>query len=233
MKINLWKVPFDVDFHPSDNLVVTALINSDLHLQLEVHVHTDSCRAARFIDCGRVLLTASSDCSILATDVEIGSTMTRIDNVHEAGVKRLINLTESTVVSPDDVGFIKDDQKFVCGSPRGVILYSWECFQCTSGVRFFLHTNDPIDAMLKLDEDTIITGSDNGIINLVGISPDFIYPIVEHSGYLVECLALSHDKKFFESIAYDKKLKLWNSDSMLPEPEYIELQQRCTPMRFE
>lgn len=32
MEINLGKLPFDIDFHPSDNLVSAALINGDFLL---------------------------------------------------------------------------------------------------------------------------------------------------------------------------------------------------------
>ncbi|XP_027911045.1 WD repeat-containing protein 55 isoform X2 [Vigna unguiculata] len=298
MEINLGKLAFDVDFHPSDNLVATGLINGDLHLyryspdsvpvrQLEVHAHTESCRAARFINGGRVLLTGSPDCSILATDVETGSTITRIDNAHEAAVNRLINLTESTVASGDDEGCIKvwdtrersccnsfdahedyisdmtfasdamkllttsgdgtlsvcnlrrntvqtrsefsedellsvvlmkNGRKVVCGSQTGIILlYSWGCFKDCSD-RFTDLSSNSIDAMLKLDEDRIITGSENGIINLVGILPNrVIQPIAEHSEYPVECLAFSHDRKFLGSIAHDQMLKLWDLDTILQD----------------
>ncbi|KAH1158413.1 hypothetical protein GYH30_030591 [Glycine max] len=122
MEINLGKLAFDIDFHPSDNLVAAGLITGHLHLYryspdtvpvrlLEVHAHTESCRAARFINSGRALLTGSSDCSILATDVETGSTIARVDNAHESAVNRLINLTESTVVSGDNDGCIKETKK--------------------------------------------------------------------------------------------------------------------------
>ncbi|KAG4394691.1 hypothetical protein GLYMA_20G080900v4 [Glycine max] len=74
---------------------------------LEVHAHTESCRAARFINGGRAILTGSPDCLILATDVETGSTIARLDDAHEAAINRLINLTESTVASGDDEGCIK------------------------------------------------------------------------------------------------------------------------------
>ncbi|WJX13028.1 hypothetical protein P8452_03469 [Trifolium repens] len=48
-----------------------------------------------------------------------------------------------------------------------------------------------IDAILKLDEDRIITGSENGMINMVGILLNrIIQPIAEHSEYPVECLAV-------------------------------------------
>ncbi|KAG4997230.1 hypothetical protein JHK84_028257 [Glycine max] len=283
MEISLGKLAFDIDFHPSDNLVAAGLITGDLHLyrytpdstpvrMLEVHAHTESCRAARFINGGR----GSPDCSILATDVETGSTIARLDDAHEAAVNRLINLTESTVASGDDeathhyfsedgcnidalelwegqvwdtrersccnsfnahedyisdmtfvsdamkllatsgdgtlsvcnlrrnkvqaqsefsedellsVVLMKNGRKVVCGSQTGVILlYSWGCFKDCSD-RFTDLSSNSIDAMLKLDEDRIITGSENGIINLVGILPNrVIQPIAEHSEYPVECL---------------------------------------------
>ncbi|ESW03612.1 hypothetical protein PHAVU_011G028400 [Phaseolus vulgaris] len=298
MEINLGKLAFDIDFHPSDNLVATGLIDGDVHLyryspdsvpvrQLEVHAHTESCRAVRFINGGRVLLTGSPDCSILATDVETGSTITRIDNAHEAAVNRLINLTESTVASGDDEGCIKvwdtrersccnsfnahedyisdmtfasdarkllttsgdgtlsvcnlrrntvqtrsefsedellsvvlmkNGRKVVCGSQTGIILlYSWGCFKDCSD-RFIDLSSNSIDAMLKVDEDRIITGSENGMINLVGILPNrVIQPIAEHSDCPIECLAFSHDRKFLGSIAHDQMLKLWDLDSILQD----------------
>ncbi|KAL9321726.1 hypothetical protein ACSQ67_009779 [Phaseolus vulgaris] len=221
-EINLGKIPFDVHFHPSDNLVATALINGDLHLYRfgpDMVLVRDSCRAVRFIDCGRVLLTASSDCSILATDVETGSTITRIHNAHKAAVNRLINLTESTVASGDDDGFIKNGREIVCGSQSRLIMYSWEGFKDIS--------------LMKIE---LLLGSENGIINLVGISPNKISPnfvrkIVEHPRYPVECLAFSHNRKFLGSIARDEMLKLWDLDSILPDTRNTQ-RQRCAPMGF-
>jgi hypothetical protein len=63
MEINLGRLAFDIDFHPSEELVTTGLINGDLHLysyaanalpqrRFEVRAHTESCRAVRFINNG-------------------------------------------------------------------------------------------------------------------------------------------------------------------------------------
>jgi hypothetical protein len=68
MEINLGRLAFDIDFHPSRELVTAGLINGDLHLYnyatsalpqrlLEVRAHTESCRAVRFIDDGRGNIT--------------------------------------------------------------------------------------------------------------------------------------------------------------------------------
>ncbi|KAF8412206.1 hypothetical protein HHK36_000166 [Tetracentron sinense] len=296
MEINLGKLPFDLDFHPSSPLVTAGLINGDLHLYryaadsqpqrlLEVHAHSESCRAVRFINEGHAILTGSPDCSILATDVETGATIAHLEDAHGAAVNRLINLTESTIASGDDEGCIKvwdtrqrsccnifnaheeyisdiafasdsmkllgtsgdgtmsvcslrrnkvqtqsefsedellsvvimkNGRKVICGTQTGaLLLYSWGRFKDCSD-RFIDLSPNSVDALLKLDEDRVITGSENGLISLVGILPNrIIQPIAEHSEYPVERLAFSHDRKFLGSISHDQMLKLWDLDDLL------------------
>lgn len=298
MEINLGSLPFDLDFHPSDHLVSAALINGHLLLYrysadsspqrlLEVHAHTESCRALRFIHDGRAIVTGSPDKSILATDVETGSAIARLEDAHEEAINKIINLTDSTIASGDDRGCIKvwdtrqrsccntfnaheeyisdmtfssdsmkllgtsgdgtlsvcnlrrnkvqsqsefsedellsvvimkNGRKVVCGSQTGtLLLYSWGYFMDCSD-RFVDLSPNSVDALLKLDEDRIITGSENGLINLLSILPNrIIQPIAEHSEYPVERLALSHDRKFLGSIAHDSMLKLWDMDDLLQD----------------
>jgi WD40 repeat protein len=54
-----------------------------------------------------VILTGSADCSILASDVETGKPIARLEDAHENGINRLVCLTETTVASGDDEGCIK------------------------------------------------------------------------------------------------------------------------------
>ncbi|KAG6777445.1 hypothetical protein POTOM_017267 [Populus tomentosa] len=305
MEIDLGKVPFTMDFHPSDNLVTAGLISGDLHLYrfnadslpqrlLEIHAHSESCRAARFINDGQVLtyvhlssaiITGSSDRSILATDLETGSPIARLENAHEDAIFSLINLTESTIATGDDQGCIKvwdtrqrsccnsfnahedyvsdmtfasdsmkllstsgdgtlsvcnlrsnkiqsqsefseeellsvvimkNGRKVICGSQNGtLLLYSWGFFKDCSD-RFTGLSPNSIDALLKLDEDRVITGSENGLISLLGILPNrIIQPLAEHSEYPIEHLAFSHDRKFLGSISHDQVLKMWDLDDLL------------------
>ncbi|GAB4847647.1 WD domain repeat-containing protein 55 [Ancistrocladus abbreviatus] len=296
MEINLGKLPFDIDYHPSDSLVVAGLISGDLllyryaaestpHRLLEVHAHDESCRAARFIHNGRAIVTGSPDCSILATDVETGSAIARLEDAHPAPINRIINLTESSIASGDDEGCIKvwdtrqrsccnsfnaheeyisditfasdsmkllatsgdgtlsvcnlrrnkvqaqsefsedellsvvimkNGRKVICGTQTGtLLLYSWGFFRDCSD-RFIELCPNPVDALLKLDEDRVITGSYNGLISLVNILPNrILQPIAEHSEYPVERLAFSHDKKVLGSISHDQMLKMWNVDELL------------------
>ncbi|KAF9664011.1 hypothetical protein SADUNF_Sadunf17G0111700 [Salix dunnii] len=305
MEIDLGKVPFTMDFHPSDNLVTAGLITGDLHLYrfnadsspqrlLEIHAHSESCRAARFINDGQAIITGSSDRSILATDLETGSPIARLENAHEDAIFSLINLTESTVATGDDQGCVKvwdtrqrsccnsfnvhedyvsdmtfasdsmkllstsllfpsyvffsgdgtlsvcnlrsnkiqsqsefseeellsvvimkNGRKVICGSQNGtLLLYSWGFFKDCSD-RFTALSPNSIDALLKLDEDRVITGSENGLISLVGILPSrIIQPLAEHSEYPIECLAFSHDRKYLGSISHDQVLKVDLSRSL-------------------
>ncbi|XP_011080913.1 WD repeat-containing protein 55-like isoform X2 [Sesamum indicum] len=296
MEIDLGKLPFDLDFHPSDNLVAAGLITGQLLLYryaaestpkrlLEVNAHTESCRALRFINEGHAVVTGSPDCSILATDIETGTAVVRLENSHGAAVNRIVNLTESTIASGDDEGCIKvwdtrqgsccnsfnvheeyisdmtfasdsmklvgtsgdgtlsvcnlrsnkvqtrsefsedellsvvimkNGRKVICGTQTGtLLLYSWGFFKDCSD-RFVDLSPNSVDALLKLDEDRVITGSENGIISLVGILPNrIVQPIAEHSEYPVERLAFSHDKKFLGSISHDQTLKLWDLEDLL------------------
>ncbi|XVF61005.1 hypothetical protein PTKIN_Ptkin08bG0093400 [Pterospermum kingtungense] len=304
MEASLGEIPFGLDFHPSKQLVAVSLItgylqlykyNSDefsLQRSLDFHAHTESCRAVRFINGGQAVATGSKDCSILATDVETGSVIARLENAHENPINTLINLTESTVASGDDEGFIKvwdtrqrsctgsfnahedyisdmnfvsdsmrllttsgdgtlsicnlrtnkvqtrsefsedeltsvlvmkNGRKVICGSQSGtLLLYSWGFFKDCSD-RFVDLSASSVEALLKLDEDKLIAGSENGLISLVGILPNrIIQPIAEHSEYPVEGLAFSHDRRFLGSISHDQTLKLWDLNDILQGSENTE-----------
>lgn len=296
MEITFSEEVFDLDFHPSDARVSAGLINGDLLLYrynsdciperlLKVQAHKESCRAVRFVNEGRAILTGSPDCSILATDVETGSAIIRLEDSHGAAINRLVNLTESTIASGDDEGYIKvwdtrqrsccnsfnaheeyvsdmtfstdymkllgtsgdgtlsicnirknrvetrsefsedellsvvlmkGGQKVICGAQTGaILLYTWGLFKDCSD-RFVDLSPHPVNALLKLDEDRVITGSENGLISLIGILPNrIIQPVAEHSKYPVERLAISHNGKFLGSISHDRKLKIWDLDDLL------------------
>ncbi|KAG8368880.1 hypothetical protein BUALT_Bualt15G0092600 [Buddleja alternifolia] len=116
---------------------------------------------------------------------------------------------------------MKNGRKVICGTQTGaLLLYSWGFFKDYSdrfvglSTKSDLSTNS-VNALLKLDEDRVITGSGNGKISLVGILPNrIIQPIAEHPDP-VEHLAISHDRKFLGGISHDEKLRLWDLDELL------------------
>ena len=68
-----------------------------------------------------------------------------------------------------------------------------------------------IDTIVKLDEDTVFTGSSDGIIRIVQIHPNQLLGIVgEHSRYPLECIAVSGDKTYLASCSHDNFVRFWN-----------------------
>lgn len=64
------------------------------------------------------------------------------------------------------VAVIKNGRKIVCGSQDGVlVIFSWGTWGDMSD-RFPGHP-DSVEALLKVDEDTVLTGSSDGIIRYV------------------------------------------------------------------
>lgn len=298
MDVPLEATPFDLTFHPSSSLVAAGLITGRVQLfkfgdelteaesVWSVDAHSESCRAIRFAEDGRYLLTASPDCSILATNVETGQAVARLNNAHGCPINRLVNLGDNSVASGDDDGtikvwdtrqntccnsfsphedyisdlefvpstsqllgvsgdgtlsvcnlrrnkvdarsefsedellsvvLVKDGRKIVCGSQEGVLLlYSWPHFKDCSD-RFIGHPKS-VEAILKLNEDTILTGSSDGLIRLITILPNKMIGVVgEHTDFPIERLAFSFDKKVLGSASHDHVMKLWDVSYLLED----------------
>ncbi|KAL9296264.1 hypothetical protein ACSQ67_022160 [Phaseolus vulgaris] len=156
MEINLGKLAFDVDFHPSDNLVATGLIDGDLHL----YRYSPDSVPVRAVVNRLINLTEST----VASGDDEGCIKWRtlsVCNLRRNTVQTRSEFSEDELLS---VVLMKNGRKVVCSSQTGIImLYSWGCFKDCSD-RFIDPSSNSIDAMLKVDEDRII-GSENGIIN--------------------------------------------------------------------
>uniref|UniRef100_A0A0A9CIZ0 Uncharacterized protein n=1 Tax=Arundo donax TaxID=35708 RepID=A0A0A9CIZ0_ARUDO len=152
---------------------------------------------------------------ILATS---GDGTLSVNNLRRNKVKFQSEFSEDELLS---LVIMKNGQKVVCGTPSGaLLLYSWGYFKDCSD-RFLGHAQS-VDTMLKLDEETLISGASDGVIRLVGILPNrIIQPLAEHSEYPIEALALSNDRKYLGSISHDKMLKLWDLQELLNGPQLV------------
>ncbi|KAG0314541.1 hypothetical protein BGZ99_008067 [Dissophora globulifera] len=105
---------------------------------------------------------------------------------------------------------VKDRRKVVVGSQEGVLnIYSWgDWGDCTD--RFIGHPNS-IDTICKIDEDTVATGSSDGIIRIIDILPNKFQGVVgEHDDFPIECIRLSHDKTYLASSSHDDTVRFWD-----------------------
>jgi len=80
-----------------------------------------------------------------------------------------------------------------------------------------------VDNMLKIDEDTLISGSSDGLLRLVQIHPNkFLGLLGDHDDFPVEDIQFSHDKRLLGSLSYDNSIRLWDSSILLDEDDNEE-----------
>jgi hypothetical protein len=108
----------------------------------------------------------------------------------------------------------KYQKKVLVSSSEGTInVFSWDWFgDCND--RIVGHPNS-IDTMIKYDEDTVITGSEDGLIRAVSVLPNKIVAILadptdqdESEVFHIQKVALSHDKCLLASISLDDIVKI-------------------------
>ncbi|KAM5569833.1 hypothetical protein ABKV19_017045 [Rosa sericea] len=82
-------------------------------------------------------------------------------NLRRNKVQHKSEFSEDELLS---VVIMKNGQKVICSSQTGnILLYSWGCFKDCSD-RFIDLSPNSVDALLKLDEDRLIAGSETGLI---------------------------------------------------------------------
>lgn len=105
---------------------------------------------------------------------------------------------------------LKNGKKIVCGTQLGVLAIFSQGEWMDRSDNYPGHP-ETVDCIVKIDEDTIITGSGDGILRVVNIHPNKILGVIgEHGGELpIKSLRKSGDNRFLGSIS-DTSLKFWN-----------------------
>ncbi|KYQ94247.1 WD40 repeat-containing protein [Tieghemostelium lacteum] len=111
-----------------------------------------------------------------------------------------------------------NEKKLVCGSQEGQI-YIFDRNNLEKPQKFVGHP-ESVDSLVKINEQTLFTGSEDGMIRYVGIKPKKLLGVVgEHSNFPLETMAVSRDKRYLGSISHDLTLKFWNVMSFYEEEE--------------
>ncbi|KAL7468627.1 hypothetical protein ACHAXS_008868 [Conticribra weissflogii] len=108
------------------------------------------------------------------------------------------------------VVLIKNSQKLLVGSHQGILsIFSYNFWGDITD-RFPGHPQS-IDALLKIDEDTVLTGSSDGLVRAVQLMPNnFLGVLGAHDGFPVEGLAWSAGRKMLGSLSHDEYIRLWD-----------------------
>lgn len=160
---------------------------------------------------GNTLLASSADGTISIFDLRKGPRL----KPNESAIRRS-DVQDDEILS---IKIIKNGRKVVCGTQDGVLaVWSWGTWGDISD-RFPGHPAS-IDALLKVDEDTVLTGSSDGILRLVQIFPDkFLGVLGDHDGYPIEKLQFNADKSVVGSVSHDNFIRLWDASALQEDSE--------------
>ncbi|KAL0212478.1 hypothetical protein RCL1_006104 [Eukaryota sp. TZLM3-RCL] len=126
------------------------------------------------------------------------------------------NSTTFTTVSEDfqdellSLALVKSGKKLLAGTMSGnILIFDWDFFgDCCD--RLVGHP-EAVESMISIDEDTILTASDDGIIRVVSVLPNKLLGVIgEHGQFPIEQMSLSFDKSVLASCSHDNTVKLWD-----------------------
>jgi len=141
------------------------------------------------------------------------------------GTLGCLNLTANKMVGQCDnledellsCEIMKGGRKVVAGSQEGILnIFSYGKWEDISD-RYPGHPQS-VDAIAKVTEDMVVTGSSDGLIRVISIFPNKILGLVgEHSDMPIERLTMSFDKNMLASASHDRTVKLWKVDWLTEE----------------
>ena len=121
---------------------------------------------------------------------------------------------------------LKKSKKLCIGTQDGTLcLYTYGQWSDMSD-RFPGHPQS-IDAILKIDEDTILTGSSDGLIRAVQLLPNSLLGVLgghDHDGFPVEGLGWGAGRRLVGSISHDEYIRLWDA-SLLNDDDDDDLDE--------
>jgi len=129
--------------------------------------------------------------------------------------KKLV-VSEQLEDEPLSLAVVNNANNLICGTQVGVLgVYKWGEWE---NVRDRMPGHPmSVDTIAKLDENTICTGSSDGLIRVVSVLPNKIRGVVgmHDGGFAVEKIKISGDRKFMGSCSHDKLVKFWSVNDAL------------------
>ena len=167
---------------------------------------------------GNTLLSSSGDCTLCAFDLR-AATKAYSDGTSKSNKQQLFRQSDDQEDELLSVIVVKHGKKVVCGTQEGVLaVWSFGTWG-DHGHRFPGHPQS-IDALLKVDEDTIVTGSSDGLLRVVQLMPDKLLGVIgDHEGFPVEELKWSFDKKLIGSTSHDELIRLWDASILFDDDD--------------
>lgn len=171
-------------------------------VSVQYHEHEDFVSSMVLGPDEKTLISVGGDGYLAVMDIRREKLIARSDNVED----ELLSIT-----------LVKGGKKAVVGTQKGVLdLFSWGNWGDLSD-RFLGHP-ESVDAIVKFDEDTVITGSSDGMLRVIGILPNSLLGVLgHHDDFPIERLAITSDRRHVASCSHDKTVRFWPIHDLLGE----------------
>jgi WD repeat-containing protein 55 len=157
---------------------------------------------------GNTLLATSADGCLSVFDIRQASTSRSVQN---PSVARRSDPQDDELLS---MVIMKNGKKIVAGTQDGVLaIWSWGTWGDISDRYPLLQNNhSSLDTLLKVDEDTLLTGSSDGLVRVVTVHPNKVLGALgDHDGFPIETLAFNANRSWVGSISHDPYIRLWDA----------------------
>jgi len=160
------------------------------------------------------LALGSDGSSLCATS---GDGTLAVFDLRKNGTKGLIAMSDFQEDEFLSLAIVKEGKKVICGSQGGILaIFSWGDFGDQKD-RVKGHPMS-VDAMVKLSEDAVITGSSDGKLRIVAIHHKRFGNCIagslgEHGVYPLEHLAISADRGLLVSVSHNQPaVREWSAE---------------------
>ncbi|CAB9531269.1 WD repeat-containing protein 55 [Seminavis robusta] len=162
---------------------------------------------------GNTLVATSSDGCLSVFDIRKSSTSNILQN------SQYVKKSDPQDDELLSVAILKHGRKIVAGTHEGVVaVWSWGTWGDISD-RFptVCPKGTSMDAILKMDEDTFLTGTSDGRIRVVTIHPNKVLgSLGDHDhGFPIEALGFSANRKYVGSVSHDPYIRLWDTKNLI------------------
>lgn len=183
------------------------------------------------------LLATSGDCTLSVFDIRKHTSSSSDTNPQKrkGPIKPSTCLAQSEDAEDEllSLCIMKNNQKVVCGTQEGVLaIYSWNKFEDMND-RFPGHPYS-VESLLKIDEDTLLTASSDGMMRIVQIQPNqllgVLSPLISLSGsstttrsgnenFPLEQIQFDCEKRYIGSISHDENIQLWDASLLMDDDD--------------
>ena len=117
------------------------------------------------------------------------------------------------------VAWFRGGRNAVCGTQEGV-LNIWTAGDWGNISTRFPGHPESIDALCMVDEETVVTGSSDGMLRIVSLLPNRLLGLVgEHGDFPIEQIRMSFNKSLLASCSHDSRVKFWNIDYLFEDED--------------